>query len=271
MASRREGSLLAFAVVWGNRSTHLLCVYHIWKNFYAHIKPVCVDGSFEGEWGELVAARKKSMLLALITELEQHALSVECKSATNAIRTALLAATTAQRGGGETAIMATAREIVAPFGYALMAQRTAVVVDLACGRDDLTAEVVEMLEKKRAAAVNSAPAPKYALPGAVAGLPAPAPPLLVQATAPLEAEDEPVDLAFFDRPPTRIPTWFDELLSTDAPLNAAACQEVFDAISEALQGASAEQVPEAVAEVARLSLQGLLDGSLQRWFVESER
>ncbi|KAJ1447913.1 hypothetical protein M885DRAFT_575171 [Pelagophyceae sp. CCMP2097] len=50
----------------------------------------------------------------------------------------------------------------------------------------------------------------------------------------------------------------------------AAGQEVFDAISEALQGASAEQVPEAVAEVARLSLQGLLDGSLQRWFVESE-
>ncbi|KAJ1446892.1 hypothetical protein M885DRAFT_576920, partial [Pelagophyceae sp. CCMP2097] len=169
--------------------------------------------------------------------------------------------------------------------------------------------------------------PKDALPGAVAGLPAPAPPLLVQATAPLEAEDEPVDLAFFDRPPTRIPTWFDELLSTDAPLNAAACanpisyevpplfqgddpeavalakgqkflidsvrakfdrtevadgvledavlvatqptimhsgpahrqikaagQEMFDAISEALQGASAEQVPKAVAEVARLSL-----------------
>ncbi|KAJ1451394.1 hypothetical protein M885DRAFT_569978 [Pelagophyceae sp. CCMP2097] len=197
--------------------------------------------------------------------------------------------------------------------------------------------------KKRAAAVNAAPPPKYALPGAVAGLPAPAPPLLVQATAPLEAEDEAVDMAFFDRPPTRIPTWFDELLTADAPLNAAACanpitlkvpplfqgddheavalakgqkflidsvrakfdrtevadgvledavlvvtqptimhsgpahrrnkaagQEVFDAISEALQGASAEQVPEAVAEVARLSLQGLLDGSLQRWFVESE-
>ncbi|KAJ1446262.1 hypothetical protein M885DRAFT_577925 [Pelagophyceae sp. CCMP2097] len=285
MASRRKGLLLAFAVVSGNRSTHLLCVYHIWKNFYAHIKPVCVDGvtfqkcarlfwraakdtdssslqSFEGEWDELVAARKKSMLLALITEPEQHALSVECKSATNAIRTALLAATTAQRGGGETAIMATAREIVTPFGYALMAsqfsqlmhytgrsgkKKRASTAKVAPPRKDALAGAVAGVpapasplldqtgprsgptttsppkRKKRAAAVNAAPAPKYALPGAVAGLPAPAPPLLVQATAPLEAEDEPVDLAFFDRPPTRIPTWFDELLSTDAPLNAAAC------------------------------------------------
>jgi hypothetical protein len=34
----------AIFLVWPTRTTHLLCVYHIWKNFYTHIKPLCLPG-----------------------------------------------------------------------------------------------------------------------------------------------------------------------------------------------------------------------------------
>jgi hypothetical protein len=68
----------AIFLVWPTSTTHLLCVYHIWKNFYTHIKPLCVPGgggfqkaagffwclakasdessidTFDAEWGTLV-------------------------------------------------------------------------------------------------------------------------------------------------------------------------------------------------------------------------
>ncbi|KAJ1450147.1 hypothetical protein M885DRAFT_571637 [Pelagophyceae sp. CCMP2097] len=34
----------AFELVWATTTTHILCVYHTWKNFYSHIKPLCQPG-----------------------------------------------------------------------------------------------------------------------------------------------------------------------------------------------------------------------------------